>query len=317
MSNSLFLRCIASLDTRLKTIRTATWLDTGKLVLLGAIWGSSFFSIEIALNDFSPLVIAAFRIALAAVLLLALALHYKDPLPQSGRDWLLIVVIGFFNSALPFVLIGFGQRSIDSGTAATLMASGPFMMLILSHFFTRDDRFTLRKLISLVCGFSGILVLVSGDIADGDSHSIIAQLAVVAAACCYAGSSVLARHLAHIPPRIFTTAVLVATASYLLPVALLLDAPAIVDARWHSLAALLYLGAIPTGLAYLLRFQLIQEVGTTFISQVSYLVPLFGVFWGWLLLNEVLSVSAGLALLLIFSGLTISRWKTKTDKKAV
>ena len=98
---------------------------------------------------------------------------------------------------------------------------------------------------------------------------------------------------------------------YLVPITLIFDDFDIYQASWTTVAALIYLGVISTGIAYLLRFQLVQQVGATFMSQVSYLVPLFGVFWGWLLLHEQLHADTGIALFLILFGLTINQLRKK------
>lgn len=288
-------------------IRQPTARDTARLFALGAIWGSAFLCIEIALTGFAPLTLAAGRIVMAAAALTVATRLAGVRLPSDARTVGLLTVIGFFNTALPFVLISWGQQHIDSAMAAILMATGPFVALILSHLFTGDDRLTLPKVAGMLLGFAGVTVLVGVDALAGAKASVLGQLAVMGAAACYALSGVLTRRVSHVAPLASAAMVLITGAAYMVPLALAVDRP------WQSMPngsawlALGFLGLFPTGLAYLLRFQIITAVGTTFMSQVSYLVPLFAVLWGWLLLSEIPAVSGWVALGLILCGITISR----------
>ena len=282
-------------------IRQPTAIDTVRLFALGAIWGSAFLCIEIALTGFAPLTLAAGRIVLAATRLAGV------PLPADPRTLGLLTVIGFFNTALPFVLISWGQQHIDSAMAAILMAVGPFVALILSHLFTGDDRLTWPKLAGMLMGFSGVVVLVGVDVLAGAGAGVLGQLAVIGAAACYALSGVLTRRVAQVAPLASAALVLITGAVYMVPLALAVDRPWQSTPPGQAWLALGFLGLFPTGLAYLLRFQIITAVGTTFMSQVSYLVPLFAVLWGWLFLSEVPSLSGWVALGLILGGITVSR----------
>ncbi|HET8726997.1 MAG TPA: DMT family transporter [Alphaproteobacteria bacterium] len=288
-------------------IRAATALDVFKLFLLGGIWGSAFLCIAIALEGLPPTSIAAGRIALAGAALGAVAWGRGARLPRDGKTWALIILIGALNSAVPFLLISWGQQAIASSRAAILMATGPFAVLALSHLFTRDDRLTLPKLAGVVLGFAGVVLLVGFDAVIGDHASVAGQLAVVGAALCYAVSALLTRKAAHVPPLALSATVLGSAALYMVPAALLYDRPWELAPGWDSLAAVLFLGLFPTGLAYLLRFQIINDVGMTFMSQVSYLVPIFGVLWGWLFLAEMPTPAAWGALALVLAGIAISR----------
>ncbi len=288
-------------------IRQPTSIDTTRLFALGAIWGSAFLCIEIALTGFAPLTLAAGRITLAAIAL-AFAMRLAGlRLPTDPRTLGLLTVIGFFNTALPFVLISWGQQHIDSAMAAILMATGPFVALILSHVFTGDDRLTLPKLAGMLLGFAGVAVLVGVDALTGARAGVYGQLAVMGAAACYALSGVLTRRVAHVAPLANAATVLFTSAIYMIPLALLVDRPWQVTPDREAVLALVFLGLMPTGLAYLLRFQIIIAVGATFMSQVSYLVPLFAVLWGWLFLSEVPATSGWIALGLILVGINISR----------
>lgn len=287
--------------------------DYAKLWLLAGIWGSSFMSIEVALTALPPLVIASGRLLLAAlamtIALRLLGLRLPPLSREGGRDWALCLLIGLFNSALPFALISWGQQFISSGRTAILIACGPFLALTLAHWFTHDDRLTTGKLIGVSLGFSGVLALIGTDALQGENDAVIGQLAVALAALCYAVSSLLTRRLSHLPSLVSSAGTLITGALISLPTLTLTSLPQNLNwaEHWPAAAALLWLGLSATALAYLLRVQLIQRIGTTFMSQVAYLIPLFAVFWGWLFLDERPAASAWLALGLILAGMAASR----------
>jgi len=289
-------------------LRASGPVDYAKLLLLAAIWGSSFLCIEIALTALSPLAIAAGRLLLAALAMFAVLRVLGQSLAIGWRDWRWCLGIGLLNSALPFALISWGQQHTSSGRAAILIACSPFFALLLAHFFTRDDRFSAGKLLGVALGFAGVLSLIGPDALRGARDAVGGQLAVAAGALCYASASVLTRRLSHLPALVSSAAMLIG-AALLAPPILLHEAAALAQINPPALAAMLYMGLVPTALAYLLRVQLVQQVGTTFLAQVGYLIPLFAVFWGWLLLDERPAAGTWLALGLIFTGLAVSRWR--------
>lgn len=283
-------------------------MDYSKLLLLSAIWGSSFICIEYALVDFKPLMIAALRICLGALTLVPIVYLLGQRLPRSARTWRLIFIIGFLYSALPFTLISWGQQFISGGTTAIALAFGPLIALIIAHFFTADDRFNLAKLLGVVIGFSGAMVLIGVEALDGSIEAVQGQLAVVLAVSCYISASILTRRLGELSSLVSSAAILFSAALYMFPLAVLIDPPRALPGLPAGLA-ILFLGIVPTALAYLLRIQIVQQVGSIFLSQVSYLIPLFAIFWGWLFLAEVPRTSAWIALALITTGLVVSRMK--------
>jgi drug/metabolite transporter (DMT)-like permease len=288
-------------------LRKAQRRDVAHLLLLAAVWGSSFMSIEVALHWLSPWAIAAGRVLLAAIALLALLKVLRQPLPRGLRDWSLCSVIGLLNTLIPFALISWGQQFITSARSAILIASGPFIALLLAHVFTRDDRLSLLKIAGVGLGFSGVLMLIGGDALRGDEDAVIGQLAVAAAALCYSVSSLLTRKLGHMPVMSSTTAMMLAGAVAGLPLLFASNWPAKMD--WTAAFAVLWLALFPTALAYLLRVRLIQQVGTTFTSQVAYLIPPFAVLWGWVFLAERPAPAAWLALGLTLAGIAVSRMR--------
>lgn len=294
-----------------RPLRQAGPGDYGKLVSIAAIWGSSFMFIAIALEGWPPLAVSSIRVLVAAAALTAVGLLRGEHWPRGWRVWFWIAVIGFLNSALPFSLISLGQQGVAANRAAILMATTPFVTLLLSHFATHDDRISGPKLFGLTLGISGVLLVVGLDALTVGGQSIAGQLAIIAASCCYAISNVLTRKLSHLPPTLGTAAFLVTAAAYMGPGLAFFWWPEAPPADWRPWAAVAMLGVAPTALAYLLRFQLIRDVGSTFMSQVGYLVPIFGVLWAWAVLGEVPAISAVGALALILMGIRVTQWKAR------
>ena len=296
----------------LKSIRQGQPQDYAKLLTLGAIWGSAVMFIAVALEGFEPLALAALRVLVGAAALTTFGLLMGERWPRGTKVWALIAVIGLVNTALPFSLIAFGQTGVAANRAAILMTTVPFATLLLSHITTHDDRINAPKLFGLTLGVSGVLLVVGVDALTVGGQSILGQLSIMGAACCYALSNVLTRRLSYLPPTLGTACFLLTAAVYMGPLLVFFWWPENPPDTWEPYAAILALGLAPTALAYVLRFQLIRDVGSTFLSQVGYLVPIFGVFWAWVVLDEVPGLSALGALLLILLGIRVTQWKRKS-----
>lgn len=291
----------------MQTIRQPTTGDIAKLMTLGAIWASAFMCIEVALVDFPPLAIASWRIIIGALALAPLILLQRGSLPSGWRIWRLIFLAGVLYNAIPFSLISWGQQFISSSTAAIVMSCGPFIALALSHYLTPDDRFNIYKLAGVILGFLGVLVLIGVEALDGSAKAIMGQLAMVGAVTCYILSSLVVRRITGVSPSMISLTVLVSSCLYMMPVLLLFSEPLPKISDSNSIVALLFLGLVPTAFAYILRIQIAQQVGSTFLSQVSYVIPPFGLFWSWLFLGQIPSYATWLALVLILGGMVVSQ----------
>ncbi len=298
-----------------KSIRHGQPADYAKLLTLGAIWGSAFMFIAVALEGFPPLALAALRVLVGAAALTAIGLMLGERWPRGIKVWALIALIGLVNTALPFSLIAFGQTGVAANRAAILMTTVPFVTLLLSHFTSHDDRINAPKLFGLTLGVSGVLLVVGVDALTVGGQSVLGQLSIMGAACCYALSNVLTRRLSHLPPTLGTACFLLTAALYMGPLLVFFWWPEQPPTSWQPYGAVLALGLAPTALAYVIRFQLIRDVGSTFLSQVGYLVPLFGVLWAWVVLGEVPGLSALGALVLILLGIRVTQWKGKQRPK--
>ncbi len=276
------------------------------LIFLGGVWGSSFFFAKIALVDVTPLGIVAARIIIATVLLNALLPLIGERLPRDWSHWRAFLVMGVLNNLVPFMLIFWAQYHIGSGLAATLNSTSPIFTVVLAHFITRE-RLTGLRILGALAGFAGVALLVGPEALSGKSETVLAQLAVVLAALCYAANAFYARRVTDIPPLVSAAGMVTATCVMALPLELLIDRP------WErplpgatTLWALVSLGVISTALAYVLYFRLLQSAGPSNVMLVTFLIPVSAILLGVAVLHESLTLNQyggmaaiGLGLLLI------------------
>ena len=279
------------------------------LALQGAVWGSSFQAIKYALEGFGPVSIAAGRILIAALVLLAYALMKGDRLPRSTSVWMTFLLIGLFNCALPFFLIPWGEQTLDSGRAAIFMATGPLIAILLAHFTSNTERITRYKTAGFVMGFIGVLFVIGLNTFTKGVGDLLPQLAIIIAAASYVISGAMVKRLKGMSSAMVAAGVLLGGCLLTLPASLLLENPISQSASMPSSAiiALVYLGLIPTGAAFFVRFYLIRQYGYTFVAQVGYLVPLFSVMFGVILFGETLTLAMFVGLFLILGGILLSR----------
>ncbi len=282
------------------------------LGLLAAIWGSAFMFIKIAVATVPPATITLGRMVIATAMLVPIAVAAGRALPRDPRIYGFIALAGLFGNALPFTLIAWGQQEIDSGLAAILMGAMPLFTLLLAHMFTADEKLNVLKVIAVGFGFAGMIMLIGPAKLAGLGAQVIAQLAVACGAVCYAVNAIITRHLSGLPRRAVAASVMASSAVMMLPVAFISDlsagvGPVLAQASWGSLGAVVLLGVLHTGLATLIMFRIVAGAGATFFSQINFLVPLFGVAWGALLLGERPQVNAYIALALILIGIAIAQ----------
>ena len=236
-------------------------------------------------------------------------IFYKNySFPKDKRTWYILIVAGILNNAVPFFLISWGQQYIDSSTAAIMLSCGPFIALVLSHYTTQDEKFSIYKLISVALGFIGVFILVGGNIVNQNVDAIYGQLAVLLATIGYISAGLLIRKLRHINVVICSTSMFLTATIVMLPFVSVYEIIN-VDFSGNSALTIVYLAIFPTAIASLVRVQLVQRVGVQFMSQVAYLIPIFAIFWAWIFLSELPTANAWIALFLILLGLVIRRVK--------
>ena len=283
------------------------------LVALAIIWGSSFALTRIAVVELTPAMVVAGRNMVAALGLLALVLLLGRAWPRGRRVWGFMLAIAVIGNMAPFLLISWGQQRIDSGLAGILMAVMPLVTLVLAHFLVPGETLTRQRLLGFGIGFAGILALI-GPAAlrelGGYGETLVAQLAVLLAACCYAVNAIVSRHKP--ASDAWSTSALVLGMAWLLTLPLAVSpylgesSPGL-SLSAGALWAVLVLGIVCTALGSVVFFTLVAAAGPTFLSLINYLIPLWAVVIGILFLGERPEWNHLLALVLILVGVAISQ----------
>ena len=285
--------------------------DLALLMLLSSFWGLSFLFINVALRHVQPLWIVAARTLVGAATIGALAVlvdirrHDRAP---SARVWLHLLVLATFNNAVPWTAVTYAQRNLPSGTVALLMAVVPTSTLLVAA-AVGLERLTPIRLGGLLLALLGVAIIATSEgIGEGRGVGIVA---VLVATLLYAASSVYIKRFVSgvIPPLRLATGQVLLAGIIVLPVAWAVEGrpPAVGTIPASALVALLALGALGTGFAYYLFYELIHRVGATNTSMTAYLVPLVGVVAGALVLDERLGWSAAVGGALIATGIWASQ----------
>jgi drug/metabolite transporter (DMT)-like permease len=274
------------------------------LTLLALIWGASFMLIKIADRQLAPSTLIFGRLGSAAVLLAAIAVVRLGPrrtLDEIRGAWAWLVVVALVNTAVPFWFLSWGEKRIDSGLASIIQGAVPIFNALIAFGFFREARVGGLRLVGLAIGFVGVALLVGAQ----PQGKLLAALAVVAMALCYAIGTLLAgRHLRGTPPLVVALASTAVSTLAALPAGVV-QAP---SGMWHreTIAAILVLGFVGTAIAYLLFFALIQRAGANYATLVTYLVPPIALAYGALFLGESFGLTAFAALALVLVGVALA-----------
>ncbi len=279
------------------------WKNLGLLMLLAAMWGPSFLFIKVAVGDIPPLTLVLGRVAIGALFLSAVLVLQRRQLPRERRVWRILAFTALMQNALPWVLLSWGEQYIDSALASILNGTTPLFTIVLAHFLVEGDRLTASKVLGVALGFAGLFLLILPSLAGGVRASTWGIIAITVASAAYGVAIVYGRkHLRGLPPLVAPTTQLLLATAYMLPIALLVDQPWNLPAPSPAaLASLLALGILGTGLAFIVYFRLLETADPTYLSMVTYVIPIFGVILGVLVLNERLTwhTLAGFALILL------------------
>lgn len=285
-------------------------------ILLGGIWSSSFLWIKIAVQEISPITLVAFRTLFGLLFGLAVIALQRVQWPKGFKAWLPLLLLGITNVAIPFMLISWGEQSIDSAVAAILDATVPLFTIVIAHFFLSDDKMTLPKTLGLLIGFAGVVVLMSKDIGSS-AGSLLGQAAVVLASAFYAGSAVYARKTTEAAPGIIRSAgPLISATLAMWLAAVLIERPVVLPHLPITWTALLWLGILGSGFAFVLSYYLIHEIGPSRTTMVTYLFPLGGVILGVAFLHEPLTWQLITGALLIIASLAVANSRPPKSREA-
>jgi drug/metabolite transporter (DMT)-like permease len=286
-----------------KSIPLRAWAE---LLLLATIWGGSFISNRLALNEVPVLTTVAFRVAGACILLWVYVRLRRLPVPRSPQIWLAFLVMGLLNNALPFTLITWGQLTIPSGLAAIVNASTAIFGVLVAALAFRDERLTARRLTGVLLGFAGVAVAIGLHALTTLNLTSLPQLALVAAAISYALAAAFARRvLGGLPPQVAAAGMLTGSSLLMLPTALWIDGPPVLTHGAQVWGALGYLAILSTAGAYLLYYRVLGMAGAGNLSLVTLLTAPVAIVMGALILNEALPLRAYAGFALIALGLLI------------
>jgi drug/metabolite transporter (DMT)-like permease len=281
--------------------RDQSWQVALELTVLGAIWGASFLFMRVAAQDFGAIALVEVRLALGAIVLLPFLWRARALFPL--KLWPKLALIGAINSALPFILFAWAAQRAPAGVGAIANAMTVLFTALVGFLFF-GEKIGTQRAIALVAGFAGVVVLASGKVA-GVSIGWAVAAGATASFLYGIGINLVRRHLTGLPPAAVAAATLGISALLILPLALAHWPEATVPLEsWLSAAML---GVLCTGIAFVMYYRLIARIGASRASTVTYLVPLFGVAWAWLLLDEPLTLTMGIAGALILGSVAISQ----------
>jgi drug/metabolite transporter (DMT)-like permease len=289
-------------------LNTKHWLV---FILLGSIWSSSFLWIKIAVQEVGPITLVAFRVLFGLLFSITAILIQRVPLPRTFKEWMPFLILGISNVAIPFFLISWGEQAIDSAVAAILDSTVPLFTIVIAHYLLHDDKMTVPKVVGLLVGFAGVVVLMSKDIGTSIGP-ILGQLAVVVACMFYAGSSVYARKSTTEASGIIRGGgPLVSSTAVMWLAAVTVESPLKIPHLAITWIALLWLGILGSGLAFILNYYLIHEIGPTRTTMVTYLFPLGGLILGVVFLHELLTWQLIAGAVLIVASLAVANWQPR------
>ena len=291
-------------------MKEAKSIDLFLLVLLGLIWGSSFFNIKIATYSYEPFTLALIRVIFASIPLYLLCKYKKIKIKAFSKNWKPYAVIGLCNITIPFVLIAIGTGMINSYLAAMLMSTTPLSGSILAHFFTKDEKITFFKSIGILIGFTGILILFLDNLIINESNYLYV-LIIILGSTFYSIGGILTLKLKKKGNENVTTSTTLWSIIFLIPLSFIFETPLESNPTLVSTLSLFYLGVVATGLAWLIRFRILTVNGLVFQTQVAYLIPIFGVMFGYFLMDEIITWRVLASLVIIIIGIYIVKKNNK------
>ncbi len=294
-------------------------LDWFVLILLGAIWGASYLFIKVGGAEIPTFTFVAGRTLIATLALLVVLRVRGEGLPRTRREWLPLIGMGIFNGVIPYTLITWGELHITSGLASILTAAMPLFAVILAHLWIRDERLTPVKILGIIVGFLGVVILFLPDLRQGFQLEFWGEFAVVVAAASYALSGIIARKfLGGVSHVVASTGQLASAAVVMIPLSLAFEHPFARQPSLEAIGSLLILALLGTAFAYVLYYWLIEHTGVTRTSLVTYVIPITGIMWGALLLHEPVEWESLAGLVLIIAGIGfVNRTNARVHKELV
>ncbi len=289
--------------TQQQTISPRAWAE---LFVLAAIWGGSFLSIRIALDQVGVFTTVAFRITGALIVLWSYVIARRLPLPKDWRIWVAFLVLGTLNNAIPFSLISWGELRIPTGLASILNAATAVLGVLVASIAFRDERLTTRKALGVACGFLGVVTAIGIEVLWQFDLTSLSQLAVLGAATSYAFAGAFARAtMKGQRPQVVAAGALLGAALIMVPIALVQDGLPTFHYNAHTWEALGYLAFVATAGAYLLFYRVVAMAGAGNASLVTLIIAPVAIVLGAVVLGEALHSRAYIGFALLALGLLI------------
>ncbi len=283
------------------------------IIFLGVIWGAAFMAIATALEGYGPRLFTASRLAGAAILLNILGAFIGQPITAihktaGKRGWLFISLIGTIALAIPLSMLSWGQQHVPSAFAGVAMSTVPILVLPLVYIFSPEEGIGPRRVIGMIIGFVGLIVLVGpGAFSSSESDLVLwGRIACIVCTCGYAVGSVLTRRAPKMPPIAFAAGTMTIAAAITVPFALLTE-PLPNTLPFTPTSALIYAALLPTAIGAIIRVRVITTAGSLFMNITSYMVPIWSVIFGITLMGEDLPAQLFTALALVLLGIFVSQ----------
>jgi len=275
---------------------------------IALIWGSQFYFNQLVIQQLPPLTLAASRASIGALTLALLGRCLpRAPRSSTPQPWGTYILLAVFEALLPLFLLSWGQTRVESSIAAILMGTIPIFTVLLAPAFVSGKHWGASTILSVLCGFVGIVILVGPSLHASTQASLAGECSILGAAASVSVSLLLFNRLGNVSPVIAVRNILALAALPLILLSLIIDHPWTLSVTGEALGALSVLGVFCAGIVYLMFARLIQLAGSVFTSLVNYLTPLVGVLLGALLAGETVGLNAWLALLFIVAALLINQ----------
>jgi drug/metabolite transporter (DMT)-like permease len=292
----------------------ATTRDWIALAALVVTWGSSFAMTKVAVASIDPAWVMALRLLVGSVFLAIIVTLARRQWPHNTRLWTWFAGLGLIGHAIPFFLISWGTQFISSGLSGVLMGSVPLFVIVLAHIFLPDERLTRMKALGFVIGFVGLMIVLGPEKLlrfEGQGMALVGELAILIACICYAGHALLARRIPFQGPVEQAAAVCLSGGLMGSIFASLYAPQGLEQATPLAYLCVLGLGIVPTATATLLVYAIVRSAGVSFVAYSNYLVPVYALGLGAVVLGETLTANVGIGLLLILTGIAASRMRNR------
>ena len=286
-----------------------TWL---LMMLLGLIWGGTFFLSEILLLEMTPFQIVFHRVSIAAIIMVIYITWRGKRLPRDKRSWFALAIMGLLNNAIPFSAIVFGQQYITGGLAAILNSTTAFFGVMLAGLFFKDERLTFRRLIGVIMGIIGVAIIIGMDVLSHLSLTSIGQLLIIVSSISYAFAGIWGRlQVKNLGVEVTATGMLISSSVWMLILATIVEGFPLEALSLRSTAAILTFSVVCTAVAYLLYFAILSAAGAANLTLVTIIIPPFALMLDAFALGEWVTGQQLLGFAIIASGLLVISGKLK------